>query len=188
MFSWLVLPRVGNRQHLMCGPESVDVPGRGTAVGREGREFMGRQCGTNRAGREGRKQTAHPDVWGVGVWCVLHLVVPGPTKAGRAQREAGQVQGRGALLGPTQTGTGDPTSWKGRLHQNPPVWGVGGVENRKRRGKKKKRETKQKKRREGAKCVCVPGQGETEMLPGCVLFHFKLPAGLRVFSSKQSWN
>ena len=63
-----------------------------------------------------------------------------------------------------------------------------GVENRKRRGKKKKRETKQKKRREGAKCVCVPGQGETEMLPGCVLFHFKLPAGLRVFSSKQSWN
>ena len=155
MFSWLVVPRVGNRQHLRCGPESVDVPGRGTAVGREGREFIGRQSGANRAGREGRKQTAHPDVWGV-----VCVVCASPRCPGANQGREGAAGSRSSsrsrgLAWADADGNRGPDELE-RPPASKPA-GVGGRGSKTENGEgKRTRERPNKKRdeRERNACVC----------------------------------
>ncbi len=159
-----------------CGPESVDVPRRGTAVGREGRAFIGRQCGANRAARGG--QEANGASRCCGCWCVV--CCPGANQGREgAQQEAGQVdlevQGRGALLGPNRTGTGDPATAAGRAAciktRRCGVGVEGGNQKTEKEKRQKKGRAQQKTRdeREGNARVCArPGQGETEMLPGWV--------------------
>ena len=136
MFSWLVVPRVGNRQRCGVGLEASMFAGRwsvdgeretrdrGRRVVREGRAFIGRQCGANRAAEGGRKQNGASKCWlsyGGGVYASLSL--PRGHGNGQGGHAVGQLDGRGAWAHTNRGSTGS----KGRLHQTDP----GGVGNRK---------------------------------------------------------
>ena len=143
--------------------------------GKVGRSSVGNAVRI-RPGGEGRRQTAHPDVEVCCVWCVLHVVAPGPTKAGRAQQEAGQVKIKvaGPCLGRRRREQGTPTTAAGRAACiKTRRCGVGGgeVENRKQRKKKKKKEKKTKQKRDEREmraCVCQPGQNRDAAWMGVV--------------------
>ncbi len=156
------------------------------SVGKIGSSWAGNAVRIGPGGRAGSKRRIQ--MFGVLVCgvCFTSLSRGQPRQGGRSGKQV-KFKVAGPCLGRRRREQGTRRAGRAACIKNPPVWGVGGRKQKTERKKEKERD-QTKKRREGAKCVCVPGQGETEMLPGCVLFHFKLPAGLRVFSSKQSWN